>query len=286
VVISVDNVYCCPEIKIGFIQFFAPIEDYWKHMSKEYKNPPVVEAWIDFRFEYGEEAPIWNEKIAVDFVKSFEQFKQEEHRARVKKEIKLSKQGLVISEADPVLERLKTFNKTKDRCLQIEQNLLVYNMLRKKESGWPGFSVLLSEALPFCRLFISKFHPIKLRTVLHYRDHVLIPFTNNEIEPSDYFKIYPEVPNDFGSMRDYSLSLVLPDICNNGVALLSTKTARVPIEKSQLKFVFIIDWDVRSEISFESDDLGACEAWLKHAHEGINKAFNECLTDRCRSLFE
>ena len=56
-------------------------------MSKEYKNPPVVEAWIDFRFEYGEETPIWNEKIAVDFVKSFEQFNQEEHLALVKKRL-------------------------------------------------------------------------------------------------------------------------------------------------------------------------------------------------------
>ena len=159
-------------------------------------------------------------------------------------------------------------------------------MLRKKGTDWPGFSVLLSEALPLCQSYIETFHPIRLWTVLHYRDHVLIPFINNEIEPSDYFEIYPEVPKDFGNLMDYSLSLVLPDICKDGVTRFSAKTAEFPKEESQPKLAFIIDWDVHSVISYESDDLESCNKWLKLAHEGINKAFNECLTDRCRSLFE
>ena len=54
-------------------------------MPKNYKNPPVVEAWIDFRFEYGEESPDWNQKIAADFVSSFDQFKKEEYPALFQK---------------------------------------------------------------------------------------------------------------------------------------------------------------------------------------------------------
>jgi uncharacterized protein (TIGR04255 family) len=255
-------------------------------MPKEYNNPPVVEAWIDFHFEYGEEASEWNDKVAVDYVNSFEPFKKEEHIALVKKEIKISKHGPVFSESAPVLQRLKTFNKTKDRCLQIEQNLLVYNLLRKKETKWPGFSVLLDEALPFCQSFIDAFHPVRLRTVLHYRDHVIIPFEENKIEPKDYFEIYPKMPEQFGNMIDYSLSLVLADICANGVARFSVRTEPSIGEKMRPQLPFILDWDVQSIISFECETLDNCGAWLELAHQGINKAFEGCLTVKCRSLFE
>ncbi len=253
---------------------------------KKYKNPPVVEAWIDFRFEYGEETSEWNEKIAVDFVNSFEQFNQEEHLALVKKEIKVSEHGPVFSESAPVLQRIKAFNKTKDRCLQIEQSLLVYNMLRKKDVEWPGFPVLLEEALPFCQKYIDTFHPTSVKTVLHYRDHIVIPFVEGKIEPRDYFEIYPEVPEDkIGNMVDYSLSLILSGICENGVTRFSVRTEPFGIEESMTKLPFIIDWDIQPVISFNSEDLGACKKWLNLAHIGINKAFEGCLTGKCRALF-
>ncbi|MBC8378029.1 MAG: TIGR04255 family protein [Planctomycetes bacterium] len=254
---------------------------------KKYKNPPVVEAWIDFRFEYGEQPPEWNGMVATDFLKSFNEFKKEEYPALFKKAIKVNEKGSIVSEAD-LLVRLKAFNKANDRCLQIEQNLLVYNILRNKNVTWPGFSVLLSEAMPFYQAYIDKFHPIKAKTVLHYRDHVAIPFIDNKIEPKDYFEIYPKVPEDkIGNMVDYSLSLILSDICENGVASFSVRTEPEisDIEVTQSKLLFIIDWDVQSRISFACENLDSCGTWLNLAHSGINKAFESCLTERCRSLF-
>lgn len=255
---------------------------------KKYKNPPVVEAWIDFRFEYGEETSQWNEKVAVDFLNSLDEFRQEEYFALVKKEIKTSEHGPILSDSGPTLQRLKAFKReANDRCLQIEQNLLVYNMLRKKDVEWPGFQVLLAEALQFCQKYIDIFHPIRVRTVLHYRDHISIPFIQNNIEPRDYFEIYPEVPEGkIGNMVDYSLSLVLADICKDGIARFSVKTEPSAVDESFPKLPFIIDWDVQSVISFECEDLYECREWLSLAHEGIKKAFVECLTPKCRSLFE
>ncbi len=257
-----------------------------ENMTKKYKNPPVVEAWIDFLFQYGEEVSEWNERVAIDFVKSFEQFNQEEHSALVKKEIKLSEYGPIFSEAKPVLQRLKTFNKTKDRCLQIEQNLLVYNMLRKKEVEWPGFSVLLSEAMPFCQKYMETFHPVSMSTVLHYKDNITIPFVEGKIKPEEYFRIYPSLPEDFGSMQDYSLSLILTDTCKDGVVRFSVSAMPFAINESNPKLPFVIDWDVQSIISFKCEDLDVCKTWLNSAHDSVNKAFEDCLTERCRSLFE
>ena len=255
-------------------------------MPTKYKNPPVVEAWIDFRFEYGEEVSDWNEKVVIDFVKSFEQFNQEEHLALVKKEIKLSEKGPVFSDEKPTLQRLKTFNKGKDRCLQIEQSLLVYNMLQKKNVEWPGFSVLLEEAIPIYAKYLEVFHPISVVPVLHYKDNVIIPFIEGKIEPKDYFEVYPKVPEDkFGNMIDFSLSLILSDICVNGVARFSVRAEPFAIEESDPKLPFVIDWDVQSVNSFACEDISLCKEWLISAHDGINKAFESYLTEKCRTLF-
>lgn len=254
---------------------------------RKYKNPPVVEAWIDFRFEYGEESSDWNNRVAVDFVKCFDKFNQEEHVALIRKEIRMSKRGPFFSESAPELQRLKTFNATKNRCLQIEENLLVYNMIRKKDEEWPGFSVLLEEALPCCQKYIDSFHPTNLRVALHYRDHIVIPFVNDKIEPKDYFEIYPNVPEDkLGNMVDYSLSLLLTDICKEGAGRFSVRTEPFALDESRPQLPFIIDWDVQSVNPFNCEDLDTCAAWLKSAHEGINRAFEGCLTPKCRSLFD
>lgn len=254
----------------------------------KYKNPPVVEAWIDFCFEYGEEASEWDEKVAVDFLNSLDEFKQEEYFALVKKEVKTSERGPILSDSAPILQRLKAFSKeAKDRCLQVEQNLLVYNMLRKKDVEWPGFAVLLAEALPFCQKYIDRFHPVNVKPVLHYRDNVTIPFVDGKIEPRDYFEIYPNVSEEkFGNIGDFSLSLFLADICENGFARFSVRTEQLVTGETQDKVPFILDWYVESVNSFDNENLDMCKEWLILAHEGINKAFENCLTERCRSLFE
>lgn len=254
-------------------------------MLKIYKNPPVVEAWVDFRFEYGEENPSWNQKIAVDFINSFDQFKKDEYPALFKKEIKVGQKGSTVSDVD-VFVRLKALNSVNDRCLQVEQSLLVYNMLRRKDVEWPGFPVLLEEAIPFCQEYINLFGPLHVRPVLHYRDNITIPFLEEQIQPKDYFKIYPEVPEDrFGNMVDFSLSLILQDICKNGVTRFSVKTQLIASAESNSKLPFVLDWEVQSTKVFTCENLNDCNGWLISAHEGINKAFESCLTDKCRLLF-
>lgn len=254
-------------------------------MPKNYKNPPVVEAWIDFRFEYGEESPDWNQKIAPDFVSSFDQFKNKEYPALFKKEIKVDQKGSVVSDED-VFVRLKAFNSVNDRCLQVEQSLLVYNMLRRKDVEWPGFPVLLEEAIPICQDYINLLGPLRVRPVLHYRDNILIPFVDGKIEPKDYFAIYPEVPDDeFWDMSDYALSLILHGICENGVARFSARTQPSESAVSNNELTFIVDWDVQSKEFFNCENLSDCNKWLNTAHEGVNVAFERYLTDKCRLLF-
>jgi uncharacterized protein (TIGR04255 family) len=255
-------------------------------VAKTYKKPPVVEAWIEFHFEYGEEAPKWDQNVTTQFINSFgEQFDQKNQVALFAKEVKIGEQGPVFSQSDPILHRLKIFNKTKDRCLQVEQKLLVYNMLRNG-TDWPGFSILLQEVLPIHQQYLDAFHPVKIRkVVLNYRDHIMVPFENESIEPKDYFEIYPNIPPKMGNMAHYSLSLVLSDICKDGIAQFSVRTKPCIIDETKPKLPFIIDWNVHSTISFACNDKISYEAWLNTAHDGVSQAFKECLTEKCRGLF-
>jgi uncharacterized protein (TIGR04255 family) len=255
-------------------------------MPKEYKNPPVVEAWIDFRFEYGEESPEWDQRIVAEFIRKFEQFQREEYPALFKKEIKLNQDGSLASDRN-VFVRLKAFNDENDRCLQVEQALLVYNMLRKKDVEWAGFAVLLDEAIPCCQAYVDFFSPLRVRPVLHYRDNIVIPFVDGRIEPKEYFEIYPEVPKDkFGDITDFALSLGLKEICRNGVGGFSARTQPIAATDANAKLPFVIDWNVQSVESFDCQKLEECREWLESAHEGIHAAFDRCLTEKCKLLFQ
>ncbi len=258
-------------------------------MTKEYKNPPVVEAWIEFHFEYGEEAPKWDQNVAVQFVTSVgEQFNHPEHALLFRKDVRFnaSNGSFEFAQSAPVFEKIKTFNVNKDRCIQVDRNLLVYNMLRKGLE-WPGFEVLMSEIMPIQKKYLQSFHPVRIgRIVLHYRDNIIIPFDKNgKIEPKDYFEIYPNIPPQIGDMANFSLSLTLPTICRNGDLQFSIKTMPCITNGEQKKMSFIIDWNVYSNALFECTNEEEFMAWLNNAHKGLNGAFENCLTEKCRALF-
>jgi uncharacterized protein (TIGR04255 family) len=254
-------------------------------VAKTYNNPPVIEAWIEFHFEYGEEAPEWNKNVAEDFIESIgKSFARKEYLASANVIVNANQRSVEIKHE---LERIKAYSKENDRCLQTGRTVFVYNMLKKEKEKWPGFPVLLQEVLPLYQQYINKFHPNRIKMItLHYRDHIVIPFENGRIEPKDYFEIYPNMPQDkIGDMVHYSLSLVLSDICKDGITQFSAKTGTFSEEKPQTRLPFTIDWNVHSAISFACDDKTSHEAWLNAAHDGVNKAFEACLTEKCRGLF-
>lgn len=253
-------------------------------MAGKYKNPPVIEAWVELHFEYGEEVPEWNKKVADDFIESLnEPVANKEYIVTQSVTVNPKQKSVEIKSE---LERIKAYIKENDRCIQVGRQVFVYNLL-KRDTEWPGFSVLLQEALLRSQQYMDRFFPKRIKqAVLHYKDNVVIPFEESgKIDPKDYFEMYPHMPQKIGDMAGYSLSLNLPNICQDGVMQFSVMTNPCDPEKSQSKVSFIIDWDVQSTNSFDCQENISCEKWFKSAHDGVLNAFEMCLTEKCKKIF-
>ena len=251
----------------------------------KFKKPPVVEAWIAFKFDLSEESAVWDESTAEYLIKNcFKDFRIEGWFGFTKLFFDNKAHNIDPTKTEIVFDRIRAFTEQKDYCVQASRDTLVFNQIKK--GIWPEYEVMRDQAIDALNKYMD-FRGLKnLSSVsLHYRDIISIPKSNNSlIELEDFFKIHPELPTArFGVVSGFNFSVKLDETCEKATTTLTLQSLPLK-DPSDDNFKFAMDWHVTSVEKF--DDLSFAIKWLNKAHDDLKSGFESAFTEKCLAVFE
>jgi len=251
----------------------------------QFKRPPVVEAWIEFRFALTDEVSAWDEEAARRLMREhYRGFNPDSFWKYAQVEVKIKQGKPDFADTKEFFDRIRAFSQEGDECIQASRDVFVFNQLKK--DTWRGYEHMRDAAIHAVEKYMIFRGLEELTNVaLHYRDVIAVPHESHSgIRLKDWFRIYPEVPEDpFRRMSGFRFTVQLPELCQGARANLSIQS--VPTETQDDALVkFSIDWHVSSADKVK-DMIGAKE-WLDPVHDSLRNSFGRAFTPQCLELFE
>lgn len=253
------------------------------------KRPPVIEAWIGFRFEPRPGSPTKTvPEIAVKLMAPLAEVypKREWERTHEVTFENSSPDELpkpVSHKLDVV--KMRSYNVAGTRCIQLTKEQLVYSVI-KTSVPYPGFSVLRDEALEQLARYVQDIDPLQVRAcAVFYKDLVDIPANKGRIEDlSDYFKYVTDFDvRPFGDAVSFNLRYVFECPTDTGPLIHSLQP--IPGDAAAGHVSFEMTW-LKICDKVESLDAGQIRARLDSAHSYLRECFRSSVTDTTWALFE
>lgn len=251
-------------------------------------KPPIIQAWIEFRFDHPTDRSEWHWQTASDF---FDRFQDDypEREAAVQHQLQIEKvernQKPRVVDERVQLEGMRAFRADRGRYLQLTKDTLACNFLRTDASGYEGFDALKREALAKLRGYVDHFRPTRLLQVaMQYVDLVRIPFNGNRIELKDYFTFGHDLPEAvFGPTLNFLVQYTTQS--PNSYDLLEVRLWNDLPDPEGPTGQFRMDWRLTAseELSFDETVLASR---LDQAHDRLLDCFRKSFTNTAWELFE
>lgn len=256
------------------------------------KTPPLVEVWLSFGFDPGPNAPVWDRRHYKKFLKTISSTHPKiegviRHGIRVekKKKGKKNSQPQVIDIEESVLA-MRALSEDDCRSVQLEPDRLTIAYIQGKETEYPGFSVLVSEAMTYFEEYLSCYRPNGAKEVtLHYDNIIEISRSDSEhFETKDFFSLNVEIPHaQFGHFVSFDLRAVVRPPNKDGVVEFVFATQ--PGQKDDTNFRFRLEWHTSVQSESIMDDQQVRDN-LQIAHDRIETCFRSAFTERGWALFD
>lgn len=243
-------------------------------MPKKYKNPPLLEAVCEFRFD--KQSP-WDlsmpglmyGKFKPRFLKK-KQFKEVDYFVRV------GGQAGLIQETK-TRERLQLLVEDEKEIIQVGEHLLSINRL-SPYSSWEEFFPLIKEALAAYRKIAT---PNAFERVgLKYVNKIEIPQVGFQME--HFFAFYAHLgerlPQEHGP---FFVGLDFKFDKDRDRLRLEITNGKSEEPKNTVIFL-TLDYNSTDR---EILGFGKVEDWLQRAHDRIEEVFEGCLKEPSRELF-
>jgi len=243
-------------------------------MGRRYKNPPVVEALCEFRFQPG--VP-WDLAIpGLVYEKIRENFPK---RRQAKTFEVIVEAGLAgVEQKFLTTERMQFLREDERALIQVDRDLLAVNHL-KPYPTWQEFLLLIRRGF---EAYCEAAGPEGIQRIgLRYINRIEIP--GQRIELEDYFEfrpfIGPQLLQDFGP---FIVGIQVPyegsrDILRLQLANASAETPNTVAVMLDLDYFLARPGEVSLDNVFE---------WVDVAHNRVEEAFEACITERLRQMFE
>ena len=242
-------------------------------MSKQYANPPIIEAVCEFRFT--PDTP-WDLTVpGLVYEKIKDKFPQKEQRTVQEIEIKQTPQG--IQQEVRTFDRVLFLENTRKMLVQLGPRVLAVNSL-KPYPGWEKFEVAIREAFEALTTIVE----VKglQRIGLRYINQIEIPEPSVELE--DYFNFYlftgPRLPQE---MSSFIAGCEFPYENNRDKSRVQLRNFSNGADGKVL-LRLDIDYFLAQPKGIE---IGEAMNWVETAHDRVEEIFEGCITDRLRGLF-
>jgi uncharacterized protein (TIGR04255 family) len=245
-------------------------------MSKTYKNPPLIEALCEFYFA-PETSQDFDRIINLLYAKIQTGFPKRDRLQLQASQITLDTAG--IPEITQQLLPLVRFQSNSEPVLiQVGQNLLTVNHL-KPYISWEEF-------LPSVEMGFHAYREVVKPTIIHriaLRYINRIEITSDRIHLEDYFEFRPFIgQKKLQDLAAFTLGIQIPhegarDMLNIQLASVDSGTSNT------VAIILDLTYSLVKQGAITLDDISE---WLTNAHSHIEDAFEACITDQLRSLFE
>jgi uncharacterized protein (TIGR04255 family) len=240
-------------------------------MSRKYRNPPIVEALCEFRFEPG--AP-WDMAIpGLVYERIRDNFPKRRQVKSVEVSVAAGPEG--IGQQVLTADRMQFLREDEKALIQVGPNLLAVNHL-KPYPTWQEFLPLIRQGFD---AYLTAASPKGIQRIgLRYINH--IELSGERVELADYFEFRPFVGERLP--HDYSLFIVgiqIPFENSRDVLRLQLLSAAPDA------IAVMLDLDY-----FLAQPGGVSQGnffeWIEVAHGHVEEVFEACITDRLRQMFE
>ena len=243
-------------------------------MGRKYKNAPIIEAVCELRFE--PDSP-WD-LVMPGLV--YEQVKDAFPKRRQVKTVGLS----ILAGPDSIeqrvqpVDRMQFLSEDESVLVQVGPNLLSVNHLKPYPS-WQEF-------LPSIRKAVGAYCDVVNPTTIHriglrYINRIEIP--SPRIELKDYFEFYPFVGSNLAQEHGpFRVGIQTPYEDSRDILKIELMSANT---KTPDTSAFILDLDYFL-VQPEGITLDGVLKWVGVAHGRVEDAFEACITERLRQIFE
>lgn len=242
-------------------------------MDKKYSNPPIVEALCEFQFIPRQPWDITIPGLLYEKIK--EQFPEKQQQVGFGVEVRPEDRKL--EQRIEMTQRMRFLRSDKTALVQVGPDLLAINHL-KPYPTWHAFKPLILQNLEKYQKIANPkgFKRIGLRYINK------IEFSIESIELSDYFNYYAFTPKGLPQVHDaFNVHVEIPYGERNEYLLLTLRKV-IPEHPETISIVLDLDYITAKSESVPSERV---PDWLENAHTNIEKAFESCITDKCRNFF-
>jgi uncharacterized protein (TIGR04255 family) len=253
------------------------------------RNPPIVEAWIEFHFRGSDTEVTWPQGLDLFFQEIVAEYPTiERHFEESFQVVERAPGGMPKHVAfQGEIRRMRAFDAPRHSCVQTGQDTLAVNLI-KGTGPYEGFRLLLPTALAQLVRYVRVFRPQSvLSAALHYTDVVTIP--RNTDEPArleDHFRIGVQVPDEkHWLLGRVAIEIGVPLATNgDGTDQLVLGFRREPTRPASREDRFRMDWHaVCSGLNTVAADI--LRTRLQAMHDALKRQFQECFTERTWAMF-
>jgi uncharacterized protein (TIGR04255 family) len=250
-------------------------------------KPPIIQAWIEFRFDHGDERREWGLNEASDYLDRF-QADYPEREALFQRQFRIEKvQRHRNPEVVPGPAHVQAVRASKtegSRYIQLTRDAMACNFLRT-EKGYDGFDALKAEALEKFRAYVEMYQPTRLlEFAVHYVDLVVIPFEPDKaLDLDEYFTLGISLPDPaFGSILNFVVQYATQPPDTEYALEVRLQDERDP---QGLSARFRMDWRLSGshELILSEADVAA---HLEQAHDRLLGCFQKSFTEKAWQMFE
>ena len=246
-------------------------------MSRKYRNPPIVEALCEFRFDPGDP---WD--LAVPGLVYEElggaggRFPKRRQAANLEVELTLTDSGAQQQVARS--ERMQFLRGDEKVLVQIGPNLLAVNHL-KPYSSWQEFFSLVRDGFETYNK-VTKPKGVK-RIGVRYINRVEIPEPSIRLE--DFLEFRPYMGSNLRQeiAGPFVVGVHIP--YEDGRDVLRLQLSSVRKDTPGMALMLDLDYFLAQPGGVP---LGGVLEWNDVAHGRVEEVFEACITDRLRQLFD
>lgn len=243
--------------------------------NRKYENPPVVEALCEFQFIPNQPWDVTIPGLLYERIK--DNFPHKQQKIGFGVQFKATDKGIEhIVEPSPPLIQFHKQDKT--ALVQVAPDLFVVNQLRP----YPEWEIFKSMIVENLQKYIEIAKPKGFKRMgLRYIN--VFEFSESEIKLEDYFRYRPHIPEGLSENHGAFITRTEFPFEDGSEMLTITLASQIPSKPNIISILLDIDYAM---IKSEYIALDGVQNWLEKAHNRVEGAFEESITDNARALFK